>query len=255
MFVSGKTFGLFALLAFWAITYYYYRIGKSGRKIDLRKIPAFDALDEAIGKAAEEGKPALVTTGYVSFERRAGSTIVAMDMVMYTAYKASLLGVPTIVAVGPHDQLPIAMENYRTGTEMAGHPEMFSETNIRYLTGQQWAYTNGVLGILERERPGAAIMVGSFLAESIHFGVTSRRVGAMSIAGTQGLSTSFFITTDYCLIGDEIYATGAWISQEPVRLAGVASTDVFKLLAVISIVLGSILVTFGSDFLIELFKL
>jgi len=50
---------------------------------------------------------------------------------------------------------------------------------------------------------------------------------------------------DYSLIGEELYALGAYVSEDPVVASSLAGQDIGKFIAMILIVLGSVLITFG----------
>jgi len=52
---------------------------------------------------------------------------------------------------------------------------------------------------------------------------------------------------DYSLIGEELYALGAYVSEDSTVSSSLAGQDVGKYIAVILIVLGSILITFGAS--------
>jgi len=52
---------------------------------------------------------------------------------------------------------------------------------------------------------------------------------------------------DYSLIGEELYALGAYVSEDPTVSSSLAGQDIGKFLAVLLIVLGSILITLGMS--------
>jgi hypothetical protein len=52
---------------------------------------------------------------------------------------------------------------------------------------------------------------------------------------------------DYSLIGEELYALGAYVSEDPTVSSSLAGQDIGKFLAVLLIVLGSILLTLGMS--------
>lgn len=110
------------------------------------------------------------------------------------------------------------------------------------------------MGWMWREKAAANIMIGAYWAESLQLAETGARVGAMQIAGTANASQiAFFLAAcDYCLIGEEIYSAGAYLSGEPEAIGSLAGQDMGKLLAIVLIILGTLLVTIGSDVLTNL---
>jgi hypothetical protein len=108
-----------------------------------------------------------------------------------------------------------------------------------------------------RDKPGANIMVGAYWAESLQLAETGARVGAMQIAGTANTSQIpfFLVATDYCLIGEEIYSAGAYLTNDAPLIASLAGQDVGRIIAVILGLLGAITVTMGSTILLDLFAM
>ncbi len=82
-------------------------------------------------------------------------------------------------------------------------------------------------------------------------------VGAISIAGcASSFQLPYFAAAcDYTLIGEELLAVGAFISEEPERTGAIASQDYVKVAVTVLILLGSLLVTMGNNKLVELLKL
>jgi hypothetical protein len=61
------------------------------------------------------------------------------------------------------------------------------------------------------------------------------------------------VTTDYCLIGEDIYSAGAYLTQDAPLIASLAGQDVGRIIAVALSVLGVLLATMGSNLLLDLF--
>jgi hypothetical protein len=108
-----------------------------------------------------------------------------------------------------------------------------------------------------REKPGANIMVGAYWAESLQLAETGSRIGAMQITGTAQTSQIpfFLVTSDYCLIGEEIYSAGAYLTNEATLIASLAGQDVGRIVAVVLSLLGAITFTMGSRILLDLFAM
>jgi hypothetical protein len=47
--------------------------------------------------------------------------------------------------------VPLAEESVKEGALRAGRPDSFNADNIRYLSSEQFAFTAGVAGIMNRE--------------------------------------------------------------------------------------------------------
>jgi hypothetical protein len=245
-------------ILFWVIILYFLRESEKGKTRVIRRIPGLDAVDECVGRSVEMGRPVLTSTGYdplTSVDITA--IIVSFDVINYLAQKTATAGTDLLLPVGSADTYPLIAENYRDGCTIAGYPEAFNEDNIFYFTKAQWAYTVGVLGLIERRKPGACIYISRYHAEALHFGIVARKVGALSVGGTPsfGMTAFFAVTCDYILLGDEIYAAGAYMSGDPARINNIAVNDVVKWLIMGITLLGVVLASFGSSIIIDLLSL
>ncbi len=246
---KGQFTSLLVFVMMVVLEFYFYREASKGRVKQLRRLEGVDKIDEAIGRATEMGRPVFAPTSLASFFSSVAPAVLAnLSVIGYLGKKTAEMGVPLIVGVAYSDVLPVATELYRQGCIAAGKPEMFKESNVRFLTPQQWAFTAGIFGILERERPGANIFIGYFAAEALHLGVVGNRVGAINIAGNidLGMASFFAVTCDYTLLGEEVYAAGAYVSGDPVQINAIVGQDVIKWFVTILLIIGTLAATVSS---------
>jgi hypothetical protein len=78
---------------------------------------------------------------------------------------------------------------------------------------------------------------------------TGNQSGAIQIAGSDAITQiPFFITTcDYTLIGEEFYAASAYLSRNLELVAMLKAQDYFKILIVISVLIGTVISTLGIN--------
>jgi len=224
----------------------FYSISHARRnEIFLRRIPGLDAVDEAIGRATELGKPILYLTG--AHDLHDPSTIAAAVILGKVAKRAALYETELIV---PHRE-PITMAVCQEITKQAyleaGKPDLFKEDANFFITADQFSYTAAVDGIMLRKRPAANFFMGAYFAESLLLTETGASTGAIQIAGTDSdHQLPFFVTTcDYTLIGEELYAASAYLSKEPVQIGTLRGQDIGKAVVLSAIGIGIVLATVG----------
>ncbi|NLK49407.1 MAG: hypothetical protein GX294_02030, partial [Candidatus Cloacimonetes bacterium] len=141
--------------------------------------------------------------------------------------------------------LPVVQEIVRDAHYAVGRPDSYDKNNIFFLTNSQFAYVAGVNGIMVREKMATNFFLGYFSAEALLMTETGNTVGAVQIAGSDATTQiPFFITTcDYTLIGEELYAAGAYLNREPMLLGTLKSQDYLKIIIVFMILVGSVLST------------
>ncbi|MDR4469510.1 MAG: hypothetical protein MRJ68_14650 [Nitrospira sp.] len=225
----------------------FYTISHAKRNnIFLRRIPGLDAVDEAIGRATELGKPVLYLTG--AHDLHDPSTVAAAVILGKVAKRAALYETELMV---PHRE-PITMAVCQEITKQAyleaGKPDLFKEDANFFITSDQFSYAAAVDGIMLRKKPAANFFMGHYFAESLLLTETGASTGAIQIAGTDAdHQLPFFVTTcDYTLIGEELYAASAYLSKEPVQIGTLRGQDIGKAVILTAIAAGTVLATFGA---------
>ena len=106
--------------------------------------------------------------------------------------------------------------------------------------------------MLVREEPAAIMMLGTFYAESLLIAETGNHIGAIQIAGTaESSQLPFFIAAcDYVLIGEELFAASAYMSNDPLLLGSLKGQDVGKIFIMMTILYGCL-----AEMAIRLFSL
>ncbi len=253
---------IIALIISVAIIYFIERAKGTG--IFVRKIAGLEAVDEAVGRATEMGKSILFVPGIQDMDNVqtiAGVTILGRIAKTIAEYETKLN-----VPVSRSLVMTAARETVKESYYSAGRPDAYNDDIIYYLTDAQFGYVAAVDGIMVRERPAACFYLGAFYAESLILAETGNSIGAIQIAGTaMPAQLPFFVAAcDYTLIGEELFAASAYLSNDPRQLGSLKGQDVGKMIAMAAILLGVAFATFSSfidapslgaisDFIIRLF--
>ncbi|MBL6719371.1 MAG: hypothetical protein O3A49_01410 [Candidatus Marinimicrobia bacterium] len=198
----------------------------------LRTIPGLKAVEEAVGRSTEMGKPILYVPGIMDMNEveTVAGVVVLGHVANMTAQYETELDVPVARAIVMQSARQVTKEAYLT----QGRPEMYNEDMVHYITDDQFAYAAAVNGIMQRDEPAACLYMGKFFAESLLFAETGNSIGAIQIAGT-GSQTQipFFVTAcDYTLMGEEFFAASAYLTKEPELIAGITAQDIIKVILI-----------------------
>ena len=257
MLVAGRIFALGMLIALWIFIVGGMELAKK-KLPQFRKIAGLDALPEMVGRAAEMNRPVHFTTGLGELTGTVAPQLVAgLAVLGHVSELAAKYGVKIVYSVYQAQVMPLATEIMREAYIRAGKADAFNaEDQIRYLSGEQFAYAAAVQGFAERERPAANIMIGPFYAESQLFAETFFRVGAIQLAGTaRGYQIPFFaVVCDYLLIAEEIYAAGAYLSKDALQCGSIQGQDLGKIVAWILMFVGVLATAAGTPIIINLLK-
>ena len=240
-FHTGRIPTMVGGLVIFSIFFFFFQQARRGARMFIRRIAGLDAVEEALGRATEMGRPTLYVPGLSSVDDVA--TIASLNILGEVAKKTAQFGTPLIVPTRDPIVYTVAREVVKESYTTAGRPDAFNQDMVFYLTDQQFAFAAGVDGIMTREKPATNFLIGMFWAESLILAETGAITGAVQIAGTDAVSQiPFFITAcDYTLIGEELYAASAYISREPLRLGAIKAQDYNKLIILALIVGGTLL--------------
>ncbi len=212
-------------------------IFKRSGKIYIRPIPALQAVEEAIGRATEMGKPILFVPGISSISDIA--TLAALNILSPVAEKAAQYDSRLIVPNYDPIVYTIAQEVVKEAYLKAGRPDAYSDENVYFLSPRQFAFAAAVSGLMIREKPATNFFLGMFFAESLILAETGNMTGAIQIAGTDAITQLpfFIVACDYTLIGEELYAAGAYMGGDPKLTGTLKGQDWNKALAILIILL------------------
>lgn len=227
-----------------------------GQKVpEIHKIAGLDALDEAVGRATELGRPVVFAPGFADLQN--AQTFAALSVLGYAASSCAKYDTRIIVANGLTMVYPVAAAITKQAFMSQGKADRYNENDIQFFSEQNWAWASGTAGVIMREKAAAVIMIGAFYAESLFMAEVGNTNEAIQIAGTANVAQiPFFVAScDYTLLGEEIYAASAYLSDDPVIRSGLIVQDWGKMFGLVIIVLGSLLVTFGSSTLVKLMDL
>lgn len=216
------------------------------RDMYIRPIAGLRAVDDAIGRATEMGKPILYVAGLTGVGDI--STIAAMLILGHLARRTAAYETPILVPCNDPLVMAIQREIVHEAYLEAGKPDAYNPDNIFYVTDSQFGFVAAVDGIMMRQKPAANFYMGYFFAESLILAETGSQSGAIQIAGTDAdTQLPFFVTScDYTLMGEELYAASAYLSRDPILMAQLKGQDIGKVAIVAVLIIGVILTTFTS---------
>ncbi len=218
---------------------------RGGAKLFIRRITGIDAIEEAVGRATEMGRPISFSTGLSRIEVR---TLQAIAVMGHVAQLAARLGTRLLGPIFNAQVLTIAEEVVREAYAKEGRADAYNPNDVRFISDSQFAYAAGVVGMMIRENVAANLMFGRFQAEALIISETGQSLKALQVAGTdEPTQIPFFITAcDYVIIGEEFYATSAYLTREPTALGSLVGQDWSKLILFVLIFFGTIWVSFAG---------
>lgn len=244
--VEHATLGILLLtLAMVGPVLYYIRLARTRSDLYVRRIPGVDAIDEAVGRSAELGRPVVFSTGLAAV----GPVLYAcLGVVYYVARKVARYKTKLLLPQNNPEVMAITEDVVRDAYRAEGRGAAFDPSTITFLSDEQFAFAAGYIGLVQRERVATAFLFGSFAAESLVLAEAGQQVGAMQVsASVSPEQVAFFICScDFTLIGEELFAAAAYLTREEVQLGSLYGQDRAKLLILGIILVGVAIATFNT---------
>ncbi|MFH2056400.1 MAG: DUF6754 domain-containing protein [bacterium] len=247
---------LFFVLAFLLATLYYINAAKKEKKLYIRPLAGIEAIDDAIGRATEMGRPTLYIFGLGTAADIA--TIASFAILARVARKVAEYQTPLLVPIYDPLVLTVAEDTVRAAYMDAGRPDEYDPNSVYFVTQSQFAYVAAVNGTMLREKPAANFYLGKFYAESLLLAETGALAGSIQISGTDEITQLpfFLVACDYTLIGEELYAASVYLSREPILLGTLKAQDWMKGLVVFALLAALVLrAVFDVDLLETIFAI
>lgn len=238
-----------------ATVYYYLRRAQQGKPLPyIRTIPATLAIEEGVGRCLEMGKPVHFTMGSDGAPLTGSgmsTTIAALGILRYAARACAKLG-PRLIIHLPSQaySIPLLEGVVREAYLEAGKPELFQRGDMHYYGYLTAAFTPGVYESYVRDGVGMLIHTGSIITYEFPVLEAAKQHGAISIGGTPRWTATyiFAMACDYMFIGEDLLAAGAQITGNKFLISGLASEEIWKMLALGLMALGFVIGLVGVDF-------
>ena len=225
------------------------RIRKSqGATASLRPIPAYDAAQQGFATAAETGRAVHVSPGTGDLSSggvKAASTLAGMSVVESVARVSAITGAPVQATANAAVAFALTENALRRGYRRAGWSIESESGGARFLTHDDpLAYVAAASEVVSQNKVSQAVLVGHFGPEVLFLTESQRRSGAQQITGSsnpQALAV-MALTADHTIVGEEIFASGAYLERRTSHIASLLSQDGLRWAVLALIIIGFIVV-------------
>jgi hypothetical protein len=214
----------------------------------LREIPALTSLYRAIGLSVEDGSRLHVSLGFGGLlTPRGGSALAALSALRHIAERTSVGDRPPVATSGDPTIALLSQDTLQTGYAAAGAEELYVPTTGRLTGASQFSFAAGALPVISNENVSANVMLGHFGAEAGLLTDAAERNNIVTIGASDSLSAQsiLFAASQQPLIGEELYAVSAYLSNDPVHTASLTVQDILRWLLILFLLGGAILKLVG----------
>jgi hypothetical protein len=242
------TFAALGLLVLAAILLLVFTFLRRKSPASFRIIDAYERLNRSVGLAVENGTRLHISLGRGNlFTARGGSALAALAMLRRLAERTSVSDHPPIATSGDASLALLSQETLRSGYRAAGAEEQYRFTTGRLTGLTPFSYAAGAITAIHDENVSANIILGDLGTEAALLAEASDREDTSLIAASDNLSAQsiFFASAQEPLIGEELFAAGAYVGAGAAHEASLNVQDILRWLIILILVLGSILKILG----------
>lgn len=219
-------------------------IGRNKPGRNLREIPAFQRFRHEVGLAVEAGKRLHISLGHGDVNQiPAASVFVGLTMLDRCARAASISDRPPVATSGNPISTILSQDTLRGTYRSIAAERRYDPTSGRLSGITPLAYVAGALPVIHDEQISANILAGHFGGEVALLTEAGDRSGSLTVAGSDSLTAQavLYASAQEPLIGEELYAGGAYLGAAPIHTASLRMQDVLRWLLIVVILVSTVI--------------
>jgi hypothetical protein len=223
--------------------------GKNNPRRTLRSIKAFKELRRTIELSVEDGSRMQISLGSGGLlGSESAAAFAGLTLLRQVAEIAADSDQPPIATTGDGAIMLLAQDTLRHSYRRLGISDQYYLRLARATGLTPISYAGGTLPLILDRSVSANALAGNFGEEVGLITAASQQSGGFSLGGSNNLSAQavLFASAQQPLIGEEIYATGAYMDAGPAHKASLRAHDVLRWLIIFSIFVIALLPLFGG---------
>lgn len=219
-----------------------FTVWKRRSPANLREIPALTRLYRTLGLSMEDGTRLHISLGRGSLlDARGGSALAGLAMLRHIAERTSVSDMPSVASSGDPALGLLAQDTLQAGYQAAGAEELYVPTTGRVTGLTPFSFAAGAMNISQNENVSANIMIGHFGSEAALLAEASDRESVVMIGASDDITGQavLFANTQDSLVGEELFAAGAYLSAGASHVASLTVQDILRWLVIITLIGGA----------------
>jgi hypothetical protein len=209
-----------------------------------RRIDAYERLNRAVGLAVENGTRLHISLGRGNlFTARGGSALAGLALLRRLAERTSVSDRPPIASSGDALLAILSQDTMLSGYRAAGAEEQYRFSTGRLTGLSPFSYAAGTMPIARDENVSASVVLGDLGAEAALVAESADRENSNLIAASDNLTAQaiLYAAAQEPLIGEELFAAGAYTGAGPSHEASLNAQDVLRWLIILAMLAGAVL--------------
>lgn len=246
--LSPGILGLGLVLLFLALMLVFAAAGRRRPSAQLRPLNAFQRLTQAIGIAVESGRRLHVSLGSGEFNGlQAGSALVGLGMLERIARTASISDKPSLATSGDGTLGILSQDTIGSAFAGIGASGQYDASLGQVAGVTPMSYAAGTVQVVNSEQVSATVIAGHIGSEAALIADASERAGGVTLGGSDSLPAQAVLVAlaQEPLLGEELYAAGAYLNTSPANSASLRAQDFLRWLLITGMLAGAVLKFLG----------
>jgi hypothetical protein len=221
---------------------------RTREKLNLRSIQAFSHFRREVDLAVEAGKRLHISLGRGNInDLQGGAAFIGLTILDRCARAASNSDRPPVTTSGDGVVTILSQDTLQSTYRSLATEQRYDPTNARLTGLTPLAYAAGAMPAIHDEHVSANILAGHFGTEVALLTEAGERSRSLTVAGSDSIPAQavLYATTDEALLGEELYAAGAYLGAGTAHTASLRMQDILRWVLVVAIVIGAILKLLG----------
>lgn len=241
-FNSVDLIGLFFVLVFFGLILGFSTIGRKKSLWELRKIPAFSKLRQSINSSVETGRRLHVSLGRGNISGiESASALVGLSILSRITKTAGFSDRHPVSTSGNGSLMILSQDTVQSSLREGGEVGKYEVTYARMSGTSPFSYAAGTLPLIYDEQVSASVLTGHYGSEVALITDANERSESMTLAGSDQINAQavLYAAANEPLIGEELYAAGAYMGANPSHKASIKAQDFIRWMLVVVILVGS----------------
>ena len=208
-----------------------------------REIPAITHLRQAVGRVVEDGTRLHVSLGRGALATpQSASALAGLNLLRHLAELTSAGDEPPIATSGDAALAILSQDTLQMASK-ASAQGAYDPTAGRLTGLTPFSYAAGTIPTIRDENISTNVLIGNFGVEAALLADAAEKANTFTLAASDNLTAQavLYASAEEPLIGEELFATGAYVGAGPLHSASLTTQDILRWLIIAVILAGAIL--------------
>lgn len=234
--------GLIIVIVFAGLMIIFAAAGSKRPERNLRDILAFSRLRRAVGLAVEAGTRLHISLGRGSIiGPENGAALVGFTMLDRITRAASISDRPPVATTGDSVLSILSQDTLHSSYRAMGQEHEYNPSSAQLTGLTPFSFAAGAIPVIKDGEISANVLVGHLGSEAVFMSEAGERAGSITIAGSDSITGQavLFAASQEPLIGEEVFAGGAYLNAGSFHVASLRTQDVFRWALIAFILIGA----------------